>query len=91
MLAVAIKERKRKCRIAAANLQRGPNQNAMLQKAANLFGVRAAISLSRVYSYDSKCTCPYSMCNPHLPNLLTEMENVITDDQNWYSKQPSQH
>ena len=24
-------------------------------------------------------------------NLLTEMENVITDDQNWYSKQPSQH
>ena len=25
-----------------------------------------AISLSRVYSYDSKCrpTCPYSMCNP---------------------------
>ena len=27
----------------------------------------------------------------HLPNLPTEMENIITDDQNWYSKQPSQH
>ena len=23
-----------------------------------------AISLSRVYSYDAKCTCPYSMRNP---------------------------
>ena len=25
---------------------------------------KEAISLSRVCSYDSKCTCPYSMCNP---------------------------
>ena len=25
---------------------------------------KEAISLSRVYSYDSKCTCPYSMCSP---------------------------
>ena len=25
---------------------------------------KEAISLSRVYSYDSKYTCPYSMCNP---------------------------
>ncbi len=25
---------------------------------------KAAIRLSRVYSYDSKYTCPYSMCNP---------------------------
>ena len=24
---------------------------------------KEAISLSRVYSYDSKCTSPYSMCN----------------------------
>ena len=25
---------------------------------------KEAISLSRVYLYDSKYTCPYSMCNP---------------------------
>ena len=25
---------------------------------------KEAIRLSRVYSYDSKCTCPYSMCIP---------------------------
>ena len=25
---------------------------------------KEAISLSRVYSYDFKCTCRYSMCNP---------------------------
>ncbi len=25
---------------------------------------KEAIRLSRVYSYDSKYTCPYSMCNP---------------------------
>ena len=25
---------------------------------------KEAISLSRVYSYDAKCTCPYSMRNP---------------------------
>ena len=25
---------------------------------------KEAISLSRVYSHDSKYTCPYSMCNP---------------------------
>ena len=25
---------------------------------------KEAISLSRVYSYDSRCTCRYSMCNP---------------------------
>ena len=25
---------------------------------------KEAISFSKVYSYDSKCTCRYSMCNP---------------------------
>ena len=25
---------------------------------------KEAISLSRVYSYDFRCTCRYSMCNP---------------------------
>ena len=25
---------------------------------------KEAISLSRVYSHYSKCTCPYYMCNP---------------------------
>ena len=30
---------------------------------------KEAISLSRVYSYDFKCTCRYSMCNP--PSLDT--------------------
>ena len=46
---------------------------------------KEAINLSRVYAYDSKCTCPYSMCNLSivLLNILTllacthSVENVF--------------
>ena len=31
---------------------------------------KEAIRLSRVYSYDSKCTCPYSMCTTRYLSIL---------------------
>ena len=34
-----------------------------IQRTPQMAVDKEAISLSRVYSYDSKCTCRYSMCN----------------------------
>ena len=38
--------------------------NIAIQGTHQMAVYKEAISLSRVYSYDYKCTFPYSMCNP---------------------------